>query len=183
MSVVSARPEIEVGLAVPSEYRVVLNAMPREWFAPEPHLLHLQVAEMFNSNRFLIAQDGDRLAGGVGWQDNIAFGALYAKFIFVTSAYQQRAVATLLMREVLAVAARSGYRRVFQDIPEHSPLQAVADALPGAQTVGHIDGFHEPGVRSLIVAFDAKDYDSLIKEADRRIDSARSRADSTGGLV
>ena len=142
--------------------------MPPEWFASDAYLMHLQVADMVNANRFLIAQVGDRLIGGVGWQDNIAFGALYSKFIFVHPDYQRHGVAVQLLSEVLKIGKEQGKRAVFADILEDSPFAQVADEIPGLDEVGYIDGFHEAGHRSRVFSFDLKQYDRLQREAERR---------------
>lgn len=162
--------KVHVGRALPAEYPVILNSMPREWLASDDaYLLHLQVADMVNGNRFLIAQIGDRLVGGVGWQDNMAFGAMYSKFIFVAPEYQRSGVAVLLLAEVIRIAQEQGQRAVFADIPEKSPFGEVADEIPGLNEVGYVDGFHEDGVRSRVFAFDLKQYDRLQREAGRRL--------------
>ena len=64
-----------VGRALPSELHVVLNGMPQRFFEDSPFLLHIQVARLISEGRFLIAQRGTLLLGGVAWQDDIAFGA------------------------------------------------------------------------------------------------------------
>jgi hypothetical protein len=173
-----AAADIYVGRALSSEFPVILNNMPQGWFPPEPHLLHLQVAKLINANQFMIAQLGSRLLGGVGWQEDIAFGAYYLKFLFVKPEYQHRAVAVRLIREVIAIAAYSGQRAIFGDIPEDSPLKEIVDEIPGARMVGYIDDFHAIGVRSLIVAFDMREHDRLLRHADRLI--ARAGNNSEG---
>jgi len=117
----------------------------------------------------LIAQVGKTLVGGVGWQDNMAYGALYSKFIFVSPEYQRDGVAVRLLAEVIRIAQEQGVRAVFADIPEKSPFGEVADEIPGLNEVGYIDGFHEDGVRSRIFAFDLKQHARLQREADRRV--------------
>jgi GNAT superfamily N-acetyltransferase len=162
--------EIEIGRALPIEYPVILNGMPAEWLISEDaYQMHLQVADMVSANRFLIAQVGQRLVGGVGWQDNIAYGALYSKFIFTNPGYRRGGVAVLLLAEVIRIAKEQDKRAVFCDIPESSPFGKVADEIPGLNEVGYIDGFHEKGTRSRIFAFDLEQYDRLLREADRRI--------------
>lgn len=160
---------IEIGRALPAEYPVILNGMPKEWFASEDaYQMHLQLADMVNASRFLIAQVGQRLVGGVGWQDNIAYGALYSKFIFVHPEYQRAGVAVRLLAELIGIAKEQGKRAVFADIPEKSPFGEVADEIPGLDEIGYIDGFHEAGIRSRIFAFNLKQYDRLQREATRR---------------
>jgi GNAT superfamily N-acetyltransferase len=161
--------QIHVGRVVPSEFTVVVNSMPPEWFVPEPHIVQLQIAEMFNSNRFLVAQIGQRLMGGVGWQENVAAGAYFAKFLFVRPDHQRSGVAVRLLRELITIGANAGQRAVFGDIPEDSPLREVADRIPGAREVGYIEEFHQPGVKSIIVSFDLREHKRLLREADRRI--------------
>ncbi len=170
--------KVEIGRALPVEYPVILNCMPKEWLASDAHLLHLQVADMINGNRFLIAQAGDRLVGGVGWQDNMAYGACYSKFIFATPGYQRSGVAIQLLAEVIRIAHEQGQRAVFADIPEKSPFAKVADEIPGLNEVGYIDGFHEEGVKSRIFAFDLKQYDRLQREAQRRMRRSDFEEDS-----
>jgi GNAT superfamily N-acetyltransferase len=161
--------KIEIGRALPAEYPIILNNLPPEWLAShDAYQMHLQVADMVSASRFLIAQVGQRLIGGVGWQDNIAYGALYSKFIFVDPEYHRAGVAVRLLAEVIRIAKEQGKRAVFADIPEKSPFGEVADEIPGLDEVGYIDGFHEAGVRSRIFAFNLKQYDRLQREAARR---------------
>jgi GNAT superfamily N-acetyltransferase len=135
--------------------------------------LYLQVADMVNGNRFLIAQVGQRLVGGVGWQDNVAYGAMYSKFIFVSPDYQRSGVAVRLLAEVIRIAQEQGQRAVFCDIPEGSPFANVADEIPGLNEVGYVDGFHQDGVRSHVFAFDLKQHARLQREAARRLKRER----------
>jgi GNAT superfamily N-acetyltransferase len=160
---------IEISRALPSEYPVILNNLPKEWFVPEPHLLHLQVADMVNGNRFLIAHDGDTLVGTIGWQDNVAFGAYYEKFLFVKPKYRREGVAAMLWRELLAIAEDSGQRAIFCDVPEGSSLVRSVRQVPGAREVGAIDDFHSDGVKSLIFALDVKEGRKFTAYADRLI--------------
>ena len=166
--------DIEVGRALPIEYPVILNGMPPEWLISEDaYQMYLQVADMINANRFLVAQVGQRLAGGVGWQDNIAYGALYAKFIFVNPEFQDAGVAARLYAEVITIARELNKRAVFCDVPENSPFGEFAKEMPGLKEVGYIDGFHETGVRSRIFAFDFKQYDMVEREVERRLKHER----------
>lgn len=160
---------IEVSRALPSEYAVILNNLPKEWFAPEPYLLHLQVAEMVNASRFLIAHDGENLVGTIGWQDNVAFGAFYEKFLFVKPEFRKEGVAAMLWRELLEIAADTGQRAIFCDIPEGSPLIRSVRQVPGAREVGAIEDFHGSGVKSLIFALDVKGSRKFTTYADRLI--------------
>jgi GNAT superfamily N-acetyltransferase len=159
--------DIQVSRALPAEYPVILNNLPQEWFEPDPHLLHLQVAEMVNANRFLIAYVGDELIGTIGWQDNVAFGAFYEKFLFVKEKYRRHGVAALLWRELARIALDTGQRAIFADVPEDSPLVRSVKQVPGTHEVGYIDGFHGDGVRSLIFALEMRDAEKFIRHVDR----------------
>src|SRR4051812_45530016 len=90
---VTTTESIYVGRALPCEYGVVVNAMPQAWFESNPSLLQIQVARLISGSRFLIAQRGSTLLGGVAWQDDIAFGAFYAKLLFVKEQYRGSTVA------------------------------------------------------------------------------------------
>jgi GNAT superfamily N-acetyltransferase len=161
--------DIIVSRALPAEYPVILNNLPKEWFAPEPHLLHLQIAEMVNANRFLIAYTGEQLIGTIGWQDQVAFGAFYEKFLFVKPEYRRHGVAALLWRELVKIAVDSGQRAIFADVPEDSPLVRSVKQVPGAREVGFIEGFHGDGMRSLIFALEMRDAEKFFRHTDRLI--------------
>lgn len=165
-----------VGRALPLEFHVVLNGMPQQWFEESaPFPLDIQVARLISEGRFLIAQRGSQLLGGLAWQDDIAFGAFYAKLMFVPDEHQFTEVATALMRELLLIAKEAQARAVFADYPENSPVLMALEAVPGMRQVGHIQDFCEPGVNSIIVEFDLGQVDQLLKYAERMI---VERADS-----
>lgn len=158
---------IYIGRALTCEYQVVLNAMPPAWFESNPSLLQVQVARLISNSRFLIAQSGSTLLGGVAWQDDIAFGALYAKLLFVREKYRQSGIAIRLIRELLVIGKDAQARAVFADIPEHSTMREVLDDVPGVREVGFIEDFCEPGVKSIIVQFDLEGSDRLLRYADK----------------
>ncbi|MGC4107625.1 MAG: GNAT family N-acetyltransferase [Thermomicrobiales bacterium] len=160
---------IEISRALPAEYPVILNNLPKEWFVPDPHLLYLQVAEMVNANRFLIAHDGEKLVGTIGWQDNVAFGAFYEKFLYVKPEYRREGVAAMLWRELLSIAEDSGQRAVFCDVPEGSPLVRSVRQVPGTREVGSIENFHGDGAKSLIFALEVKGSKKFTEYVDRLI--------------
>ncbi len=160
---------IYIGRAQPIEYQVVLNAMPPAWFESDPSLLHIQVARLISSGRFLIAQRGSTLLGGVAWQDDIAFGAFYGKLLFVREQYRRSTIAVRLLRELLVIAKDAQARALFADIPEDSPLRKVADSVPGLREVGYVQDFCEPGVKSIIFQFDLRESDRLLRYADQMI--------------
>lgn len=161
--------DIVVSRALPAEYPVILNNLPKEWFVPEPHLLYLQVAEMINANRFLIAHTDDLLIGTLGWQDQVAFGAFYEKFLFVKPEYRKSGVAALLWKELVKIAEDSGQRAIFADVPEDSPLTRSVRQVAGAREVGYIENFHSDGVRSMIFALEMRDAEKFYRYADRLI--------------
>jgi hypothetical protein len=160
---------IHVGRALPSELHVVLNGMPQRFFEDSPFLLHIQVARLISEGRFLIAQRGTQLLGGVAWQDDIAFGALYAKLLFVRDQLQFTRITARLMRELIAIGKEQQARAIFADLPEHSPLLKALDAVPGSREVGYIEDFGEPNVKSIMVQFDLSQSTRLIRHAERLI--------------
>jgi len=162
-----AGADIRIGRAMPAEYPAILNNLPPEWFEPSPHLLHLQVADMINGNRFLIAYVGQTLVGTLGWQENIAFGAYYAKFAFVKPEYRRDGVAIRLFRELLEIARDNGQRALFADAPRESPVVRAVNQIPGAREVGSIQNFHGDGLESVIFSLDVDEGDGLIELADR----------------
>jgi hypothetical protein len=172
---------IYIGRALPCEYQVVLNAMPPAWFESNPSLLHIQVAGLISASRFLIAQRGSTLLGGVAWQDDIAFGAFYAKLLFVREQYRRSTIAVRLLRELVLIAKDAQARAVFADLPENSPLREVADAFPGAREVGNIEDFCEPGLKSIIFQIDLRDTERLLRHADRLI--AGASTSETGQII
>jgi GNAT superfamily N-acetyltransferase len=167
-----ASKKIELNRAIPMEYHVILNSMPRDWLQHDPQLLHLQVADMINSNRFLIANSGDTLVGGVGWQNDIAFGACYVKFLYVKEEYRNRGVAFQLMKEVVRIAVDSNQRAVFADIPSDAPILRTVNQVPGTREVGRIEDFHSKGATSVIVTFDMNATEKFFSHADRFIREA-----------
>lgn len=167
---------IEVSRALPSEYSVILNNLPKEWFVPDPNLLYLQVAEMVNANRFLIAHDKETLVGTLGWQDNVAFGAFYEKFLFVKPEYRKEGVAAMLWRALMEIAEETGQRGIYCDVPEKSPLIRSVRQVPGAREVGAIENFHGDGAKSLIFAIEVKDSGKFTTYVDRLVkDSGNHR--------
>jgi hypothetical protein len=167
MSAAACTGSLYVGRALPCEFHVVLNGMPQKWFEESPFLLHIQVARLISEGRFLIAQRGSQLLGGLAWQDDVAFGAYYAKLLFATDERQFAEVAARLMRELIVVAKEAQARAIFADLPEDSPLLKALDAVPGMRVAGYIDDFCEPGIKSVIVQFDLREADRLLRQADR----------------
>jgi len=164
--------EITVSRALPAEYPVILNNLPPGWFEPAPHLLHLQIAEMVNAQRFLIAYTESKLVGTLGWQDQVAFGALYAKFLYVKPEYRRQAVEFRLGRELVNIAMETGQRAVFADVPVNSPVIAVLEKVPGCRKAGEIESFQENGVTSVIFHFELGKAHDFIHYADRLITAA-----------
>ena len=169
MSAAKKADSVYVGRALPSELHVVLHGMPQRFFEDSPFLLHIQVARLISEGRFLIAQRGTQLLGGVAWQDDIAFGALYAKLLFVKDELQFAPIAARLMRELIAIGKEQEARAIFADVPEHSPLLKALDAVPGSREVGYIEDFCEPNVKSIMVQFDLSQSARLIRHAERMI--------------
>jgi GNAT superfamily N-acetyltransferase len=169
--------DIQVSRALPAEYPVIVNNLPQEWFGDNAHLLYLQVAEMVNSNRFLIAHAEDQLVGGLGWQNDVAFGAYYEKFLYVKPEYRRHGVAALLWRELAKIAMDTGQRAVFADVPDGSPLVRAVLQVPGAREVGSIESFHSDGVKSRIFMVDLSDADKFMSHVDRIAEAAQNLSD------
>lgn len=167
--------DVQVDRALPAEYLIVINNMPQGWFGPDGPLLFLQVAEMIKSNHFLIAHTGEQLVGGLGWQDDVAFGAIYEKFLFVKPEYRKQGIAALLWRELVKIAVADGRRTIFCDVPEGSALVRAVKQVPGAREAGGIDNFHSDGVRSLIFSLDLKNTDRFFHYVDRIVASSNDQ--------
>jgi GNAT superfamily N-acetyltransferase len=166
---------ITVGVALASEYPAILRSLPQDWLQPAPHLLQLQVARMVDAGRFLVARtDTGRIVGTIGWDDHVAFGGMYAKFVSVLPPYRSQGVALLLGRELVHTARRLGHRAVFGDIPSDSPLVPFARSLPAIDEAGYIDDLHGPGIRSLIFRLDLAKAPLLLSALDERIKGARA---------
>lgn len=163
---------IYVGRALPSEYHLILNSMPQAWFEDSPFLLQMQVARLINEGRYLIAQRGKTLLGGVGWQDDIAYGAFYVKLLFVRDNYQQQAVAARMLRELLAIARDHEARAVFADIPKGSWMLKVMDGIPATREVGYVDDWGEPGVTSIMIEIDLREIERLLRRTETMIAKA-----------
>jgi GNAT superfamily N-acetyltransferase len=164
---------IEVRPALPSELWPIINALPQGWYGPHPHLLTFQVTEMVRSGRMLLAhEDEEELAGVVGWQDDAAFGAMYAKFIFVKEKFRRQTVAARLVRELALTASALELRAIFVDFPDDSPLLTVADTMtfPGVRKAGHVDNFHEDGRVSVFYALDVRQAAAFIRSLDQLIE-------------
>lgn len=160
---------VEISRAMPSEYRVILDALPSGWFTPTPDLLMLKVADMLNSQRMLIAHLGTEFVGCAGWQDNVAFGAMFASLAFVAPQHRKKGVMLSMLRELATIAIDNGYRGLFVDFPSDSPLIAVAKTMPGAREAGYIDGLHQDGVRSVIFGIEVAAVPGLVKHLSIRI--------------
>lgn len=160
---------LHIGRALPSEYPVILNSMPPNWFAEAGYAVHLQIAELVNSNTFLIAQQGQTLIGGLGWSNHVAFNSCYVKFLYVKPEYQRSSVATRLTREVIEIATEAEQRAVFMSIPDESPLLATFENMPGAELAGSVANFQETGVTSRVIMLDLAKRSELLGFIDSKL--------------
>jgi GNAT superfamily N-acetyltransferase len=117
----------------------------------------------------LIAHVGETLVGTLGWQDNVAFGAYYVKFVFVKPEFRNQGVAFQLLKELVQIAQDAGQRAVYGDIPADSTILRTVNQVPGTREVGRIEDFHGDGLTSVIVSFDMGTAEKFLAHADRII--------------
>jgi len=152
---------------LPAELPVLLNRLPQEWFEPQPYVMWLQLAEMISARRLLIAHRDDELVGTVGWQENVAYGAWYSKFLYVKPNYRGQGVVFRLVEELIKLAVDEGPRAVFCDFPLDSPVVRAVRQMPGVREIGQLDGFHAKGVQSVIFGLEMEDAPEFLRYAER----------------